>query len=75
MQTQPFSFVVPDHGASCSYTDMNSDTASPVPDICSVGAAVTSSSASREGAASSSVVWRDDSEVEKQGRGVMKSPR
>lgn len=67
MQTQPLSFMVPDHGAFCGYTEMNSEKASSSADICWGGAAFTSSSASssesKEGAASS-LVWRDVGEVE-----------
>lgn len=57
MRLQPFSFTMPDHGAFCSYTEMNSEKASSSADICRGGATTTSSSASREGAASSSADW------------------
>lgn len=73
MRLQPFSFTTPDHGAFCSYTEMNSEEASSSADICRGGATTTSSSASREGAASSSADWRDDSEVEKQNLMVRRS--
>lgn len=73
MRLQPFSFTMPDHGAFCSYTEMNSEKASSSADICRGGATTTSSSASREGAASSSADWRDDSEVEKRNLMVRRS--
>lgn len=74
MQTQRFSFTEPDHGPFCGYTEMNSE-ASSCADTCRGGAAIASSSslASREGAASSSVAWRDDGEVEKQSLVVVRS--
>lgn len=75
MQTQWFIFTEPNHGPSCGYTEMNSEACS-CADTCRGGAAIASSFslASREGAASSSVAWRDDGEVEKQSLAVVRSP-
>lgn len=63
----------PGHVSFRSYTGMNSEKASSSADICRGEAAVTSSLASGEGAASSSVVWRDDGEVDKENL-VVRSP-
>lgn len=73
IQTQPFSFTMPDHRTFCSHTEMNSEKASSSADICRGGAAILSSSESRGGAASSSVVWREDGEVEKQSLVLVRS--
>lgn len=75
MQTQRFILSEPDHGPSRGYTEMNSE-ASSCADTCRGGSAIASSSslASREGAASTSVAWREDGEVEKQSLAVVRSP-